>query len=74
MKTYTNGYPFEWLKRTDGKRMFKTFKTVSNTVRTAEENFRMDAVNVQTAKEKFQTDAVNVQTAQQKFRTDDAAV
>ena len=33
--------------------MFQPFKTVSNTVRTATENFQTDAVNVPTALEKF---------------------
>ena len=35
--------------------MFQPFKTVSNTVRTAVENFRTDAVKVRTALEKFRT-------------------
>ena len=35
--------------------MFQPFKTVSNTVQMAKQNFRMDAVNVQTALETFQT-------------------
>ena len=34
------------LARTDEKRMFQPFKTVSNIVQTATEKFRSDAVNV----------------------------